>query len=78
MRLNRAVAIAHTDGPRAAFVEIDALGTSLVGYHRFHATVGYLHELAGDHQAARGAYREAAALATNGPERQFLRERAGY
>ena len=76
VRLNRTVAIAHTDGPVAALVEIDALGTSLVDYHRFHATVGYLHELAGEHEAARGAYRDAARLATNGLERRFLQAKA--
>ena len=76
VRLNRTVAIAHTDGPEAALVEIDALGTSLVNYHRFHATVGYLHELAGEHEGATSAYREAAHLATNGLERRFLQRKA--
>ncbi len=76
VRLNRAVATAHTDGPEAAFEEIDALGTSLIDYHRFHATLGYLHELAGEHEAARRAFGDAARLATNGPERQFLQGRA--
>ncbi len=76
VRLNRAVVIAHTDGPEAAFVEIDALGTSLADYHRFHATVGYLHELAGEQEAARSAYGDAARLATNGLERRFLQGKA--
>jgi RNA polymerase sigma factor (sigma-70 family) len=76
VRLNRSVAVAHTDGPDAALVEIDALVTSLVDYHRYHATAGYLLEMAGDHDAARRAYREAARLATNGLERRYLQGKA--
>ncbi len=72
VRLNRAVAVAHTDGPEAAQVEVDALGELLIGYHRYHATVGYLHELAGEHEAAQHAYKTAASLATNEPERRYL------
>ncbi len=74
--LNRAVAVAHTDGAEAAMRGIDALGTSLAGHHRYHATVGYLHEMAGEHDAARKAYDTAALLATNEPERRYLRSKA--
>ena len=76
VRLNRSVAIAHTDGPEAALVDIDDLGISLADYHRFHATVGYLKDLAGEHEAARCAYGDAARLATNGLERRFLQGKA--
>jgi RNA polymerase sigma factor (sigma-70 family) len=77
VRLNRAVAVAHTDGPEAAQVEVDALGELLTGYHRYHATVGYLHELVGEHEAAQDAYKTAAGLATNEPERRYLQGKAG-
>ena len=76
VRLNRAVAVAHTDGPEAAQIEIDALGELLADYHRYHATVGYLHELAGKQGAARHAYETAASLATNEPERRYLQGKA--
>ena len=76
VRLNRAVAVAHTDGPVAAMREVHALGTSLGSHHRYHATVGYLHEMADDHDAARHAYHRAALLATNEPERRYLRGKA--
>jgi predicted RNA polymerase sigma factor len=76
VRLNRAVAVAHTDGPEAALVEIDALGQQLTEYHRYHATVGYLHELAGERGAAQHAYETAASLATNEPERRYLQRKA--
>ena len=76
VRLNRAVAIAHTDGADAAREEMSALGETLAGSHRYHATLGYLHELAGDHGAARVVYGEAALLAANGAERRFLQGKA--
>jgi RNA polymerase sigma factor (sigma-70 family) len=76
VRLNRAVAVAHTDGPEAAQIEIDALGELLADYHRYHATVGYLHELAGKQGAAQHAYETAASLATNEPERRYLQGKA--
>jgi RNA polymerase sigma factor (sigma-70 family) len=76
VRLNRAVAVAHTDGPEAAQVEIDALGELLAEYHRYHATVGYLHELAGERGAAQHAYETAASLATNDAERRYLQGKA--
>ncbi|MCU1387663.1 MAG: polymerase sigma factor, partial [Ilumatobacteraceae bacterium] len=44
VRLNRAVAVAHTDGPRAALRELDALAVTLAAHHRFHATAGYVHD----------------------------------
>ena len=77
VRLNRAVAIAHTDGADAALRDIEPLAASLTDHHRYHATVGYLHDLAGDRSAARRAYGIAAHLATNEPERRFLRRKAG-
>lgn len=76
VRLNRAVAVAHTDGPDVALHEIDALGPSLADHHRYHATLGYLHELAGRREAAGEAYANAARLAKNEPERRYLQAKA--
>ncbi|MCU1398630.1 MAG: polymerase sigma factor [Acidimicrobiales bacterium] len=76
VRLNRAVAVAHTDGPEAALRELDTLAVRLSGHHRFHATIGYVHDMNGDRAAAQRAYLEAAQLATNEPERRYLRAKA--
>ena len=76
IRLNRVVAVAHTDGPAAAQAEIVALGDSLAKNHRFFATLGYLHELADERDAAVRAYATAAQLATNEPERRYLQGKA--
>jgi predicted RNA polymerase sigma factor len=76
VRLNRAVAIAHTDGPEAAQVETDALVDLLNGHHRYHATVGYVLEMAGDQSGAQRAYATAANLASNEPERRYLQRKS--
>jgi RNA polymerase sigma factor (sigma-70 family) len=76
VRLNRAIATAHTDGPKAAQFEILPLAEQLATYHRYHATMGFLHDLAGEHDAARRSYGTAANLATNGPEHRYLRRKA--
>jgi predicted RNA polymerase sigma factor len=77
VRLNRVVAVAHTDGTKAAQHEMDALQDSLMDNHRYHATLGYLYELAGEHAAARAAYGRAACLAATEPERRYLQHKAG-
>ncbi len=56
-RLNRAVVIAHTDGPDVALHDVQALHRRLADHHRFHATIGYIHHLAGRHDDARLAMR---------------------
>ena len=75
VRLNRAVVVAHTDGPEVALREIESLAGPLADHHRFHATVGYLRDLAGDRSEARDAYSMAARLATNEPERRYLQRK---
>ncbi|MET9760982.1 RNA polymerase sigma factor [Streptomyces sp. NPDC006372] len=71
--LNRAVAVAETDGPGPALVLVDALG--LDGYHVFHAVrADLLRRLGRDTEAVR-AYEKAAALAENPAERAFLDSR---
>ena len=76
VRLSRAVAVAHVDGVEAGRAELEALAAPLAANHRYHATVGYLHELSGDDASARVAYAEAAALATNDPVRRYLEHKA--
>ncbi len=76
VRLNRVVAVAHTDGPRAAQLELDSLAASLIENHRFFATSAYVHELAGELDKSRCAYADAARLATNDTERRYLQAKA--
>ncbi|MFJ6631484.1 RNA polymerase sigma factor [Streptomyces sp. NPDC091376] len=69
--LNRAVAVAETEGPGPALAVVDGLG--LDTYHVFHAVrADLLRRLGRDEEAAR-AYEAAAALAGNAAERDFLR-----
>ncbi|WP_222106297.1 RNA polymerase sigma factor [Catellatospora sichuanensis] len=76
--LNRAVAVGHVHGPRAGLDLLATLETDsrMTNHHRLLATRAHLLEQAGDHQAAATAYRAAAALATNLPERRHLTTRA--
>ncbi|NUW34262.1 sigma-70 family RNA polymerase sigma factor [Nonomuraea sp. SMC257] len=69
--LNRAVAVAETDGPRAALALVD--GLDLAGYHLFHAVrADLLRRLGRDAEAAE-AYEAAIARTANAAERDFLR-----
>ena len=70
--LGKAVAIAMTRGPAAGLAATGELADVLGRHHRFHAVRGHLHEMAGDRAAAAAAYRTAAALATNIPEKRYL------
>ena len=71
--LNRAVAIAETDGHRAALAIVD--GLDLDDYRYLHSTRAELLRRAGDLPAAEAAYRRALDLATTDSERRFLRRR---
>ncbi|HEX6421293.1 MAG TPA: sigma-70 family RNA polymerase sigma factor [Acidimicrobiales bacterium] len=76
--LNRAVAIAMTEGPRAG---LDLLATldgdeRMAGHHRLAAVRAHLLEMDGDTAAALAAYRAAAAATTSLPERRHLTARA--
>lgn len=76
--LNRAVAVAMVDGPRAA---LDLLATldetgELAGHHRLAAVRAHLLEMAGDRAEARASYQEAARRTTSLPERRYLKGRA--
>ncbi len=70
VELNRAVAIAETDGPAAALELVDAL--ALDGYRYFHATRGELLRRLDRPADAHAAYRRALELTPEGPERRFL------
>ncbi|HEY6886178.1 MAG TPA: sigma-70 family RNA polymerase sigma factor, partial [Solirubrobacter sp.] len=58
--LNRAVAVAMVDGPRAGLDELDALDGDrrLAQHHRLASVRAHLHEMAGDKEAALAEYEE--------------------
>ncbi len=76
--LNRIVAAAMVHGPRHGLSLLAALeGDERISrHHRVASVRAHLLELAGDHAAAGDEYRAAAALATNGVERDHLLRRA--
>jgi RNA polymerase sigma-70 factor (ECF subfamily) len=73
--LNRAVAIAMADGPRAGLARLVPLAEPLAAYHPFHAARAELLRRAGDVRDAADAYDRAIALATNGRERAAIERR---
>ncbi|MFG2192905.1 RNA polymerase sigma factor [Streptomyces sp. NPDC048639] len=76
--LNHAVAVAMVDGPRAGLALLRSLETDdrLAGHHRLEAVRAHLLEMAGDTEAARTAYGNAARLTLSVPERRYLQARA--
>jgi RNA polymerase sigma factor (sigma-70 family) len=76
--LNHAVAAAMAHGPQAGLDLLRPLAEDdrIADHHRLHAVRGHLLEMAGDHQAARESYREAARRTASLPERRFLESRA--
>jgi RNA polymerase sigma-70 factor, ECF subfamily len=75
--LNRAVAVAMADGPRAGLAAIDALAASnhLNDYHLLHAARADLLRRLGSLDEAAKSYVRALALVTNDSERRFLERR---
>ncbi|MER6955489.1 RNA polymerase sigma factor [Streptomyces sp. NPDC000618] len=71
--LNRAVAVAETEGPERALDLVDAL--DLDGYHVWHAVRADLLRRLGRAADAVGAYEAALALSENPAERAFLERR---
>lgn len=71
--LNRAVAVAETEGPGAALAIVDEL--DLGDYRYLHSTRAELLCRLGDLDAARAAYDRALELTTTDPERRFLQRR---
>jgi RNA polymerase sigma factor (sigma-70 family) len=73
VRLNRAVAIAEADGPRAGLKALAELDPELP---RYTAVAAYLHERDGDERTAAKLYVEAAGKASNLAEREYLTRQA--
>jgi RNA polymerase sigma factor (sigma-70 family) len=76
--LNRAVAVAMVNGPRAGLAVLGTLdGEERMEHtHRLEAVRGHLLELAGDETAARESYRRAARMTASLPEQRYLTLRA--
>ena len=73
IRLGRAVAIGEADGPHAGLAALDVVGDDVP---RYHAALAYLHERAGEADAAAAEYAEAARRATSTLEQQHLLRQA--
>jgi RNA polymerase sigma factor (sigma-70 family) len=76
--LNRAVAVAMVNGPRAGLALLGTLDDDarLATQHRLDAVRAHLLEMAGDTAAAQAAYRAAAQQTGSLPERHYLQVRA--
>ena len=76
--LNRVVALAMVDGPRAGLERLAAAAAepALAGHHRVEAVRAHLLEMAGEIDAAIHAYGRAARRTMSVPERQFLEGKA--
>ena len=77
VHLNRAVAIAMSDGPEAGLAHIDALleHGELANYYLAHSARADLYRRLGRTAEARSSYEKALALTQQEPERQFLQAR---
>jgi RNA polymerase sigma-70 factor (ECF subfamily) len=77
IELNRAVAVAMRDGPRAGLALIDAILArgDLMDYHLAHSARGDLCRRLGRTADAVAAYERALALTTQAPERRFIERR---
>jgi RNA polymerase sigma-70 factor, ECF subfamily len=73
VELNRAIAIAETEGPEAGLRIVDGLG--LDDFRYLHSTRAELLRRLGRTDEAREAYRHARDLTDDGPERRFLERR---
>jgi predicted RNA polymerase sigma factor len=70
--LNRAVALAMVDGPRAGLALLSTLDERIPGHYRLAAVRGYLLEMAGDRAAAVTQLRAAAVATSSRPEQRYL------
>jgi RNA polymerase sigma factor (sigma-70 family) len=78
IRLNRAVAVAMVDGPEAGLHLLATLDRDdrMATHHRVAAVRAHLLDLAGDHDAARASFLDAARSSTSLPERRYLEAQA--
>lgn len=74
--LNRAIAVAETDGPAAALELLDAIADDLANYHPLHAARGSMLDRLGRRAEAVQAYALAAELARSPATAQFLKGRS--
>ena len=76
--LNRAVAVAMVDGPRAGLADLDALAGDrrLAEHYRLASVRAHLQEMAGDMQGAVAGYEDAARRTTSIPEQRYLQAKA--
>ena len=75
VRLNRAVAVAHADGPHAGLRLLEGLDAHLADHHRLWAVRADLAAKSGDVVAAAASYERAIDLCRNDVELRYLRER---
>jgi predicted RNA polymerase sigma factor len=75
VRLNRAIAVAQTDGPEAGLALLAGLDEHLLSSHRLPAARAELLARTGRHDEARAAYERAIALCDNEAERTHLQRR---
>ena len=78
VRLNQAVAVAMVRGPRAGLVILDGLADDerMAGSHQLAAVRAHLLEMAGEPDAARAAYLDAATRTSNLPQQRYLNAQA--
>jgi len=76
--LNRAIAVAMTEGPQSGLALLAPLDSDsrMAGHHRLAAVRAHLLELAGDRVAAREAYQLAGRRTASLPEQRYLTARA--
>src|SRR4051794_3254856 len=74
--LNRAIAVAMSEGPQAGLEMLAPLEERLGDHHRLHSTRGHLLEMAGDAAGANREYSTAAARTNSASERDHLLMRA--
>jgi RNA polymerase sigma factor (sigma-70 family) len=75
VRLNRAIAMWHLEGPAVALALVETLGDELERYHLFHATRAELLRALGRPDDARAADQRALELTENPGERALLERR---
>jgi RNA polymerase sigma-70 factor (ECF subfamily) len=74
--LNRAIAVAETQGPRDGLRLLDEIAGELADYHPLHAARGSMLQRLGRRAEAAQAYARAAELARTEPATQFLRDQS--